>query len=357
MPVPAVARYLLTDIINLRNKGRWEKTAWEIDFTFVDTPITLAHRKFGVRVEIWSGSTDDKESTAALAARLINALGKAVAVFDRLVLLPAAEKALNAGSVTVANKQHQLREHFEYFRDHTRTCLDGQGHWKPRAAAPNPSNPTLQKIYEALEPRQRLYRERQEAFINATAAIHSYFSWLEHVLVLIAPFAGFDPESRSLSKLVRATWSDKFKTIFDVASDRRAKCAYDRLVELSERTRNTWAHGAFDKQDGLLHVHVDGVGAIPASVSEYHRNVHFGWLPGIGFDFDGAFATLNGVDEFLESSPLSAYGLVYVRAGLQVRFDRDARDEYANAMVSEESFERLIEVHSEIEDTIANMDW
>ena len=337
VPVPRVPWFILTGILGLPDRGPWEKTAFEIDFDFRGVPVTLAHRKCGLRLEVWGA---DSEQAEALARAFFARLRKAIAVLDKQVLLPVAATQLAAGRVTVGNKYHQLRGHYGYFREVVEACLAGEGRWMADGRASG-----------------RLFPREQEAFINFTAAVHAYFSWLEHALVLVLPFAGFDRTHDDLRAVIGASWREKFKQVFDVATDQHANRVLSRLIELSERTRNTWSHGAFDKEEGLLYVHLPSIGATPMRVSDYSKNVHFAGLMGVHVDFPGSWRLLDEIDAFLNASPVSRHGMRYAEAGLQVVFDSRSRRRYSEAMQSDEEFERFIERESEREDRVHNMDW
>ncbi len=337
VPVPTVARFVLKDILGLKDLGRWEKTAWEINFDFRGVPMTLAHRKFGVRLEVWSGSRTDMDPEA-IGRTFLAALRKAMAIVDKEVMLPAALSQLEHGNLTVGNRYHQLRGHYEYFREAADECLAGRGRWVADG-----------------RPTGRLFPLEQEAFINYTAAVQAYFSWLEHLLVLVLPFAGFDPANDDLRRIIGDRWRDKFLRVFDVASDGQANRILSKLSELSERTRNTWSHGAFDKESGLLYVHLPGIGATPMRVSEYNRNVHFAGVMGV--DVDGGWKVLDEVDEFLRTASASAYGVLHAEAGFQVMFDPPSRQRYVAAMKSPAAFEEYLEHRSRLEDDVSNMDW
>jgi hypothetical protein len=341
VPVPQVPRYLLAEVIGLPDHGAWmEKVAWEIDFAFSGVPMTLAHRKLGVRLEIWPD--DETSDTAAdqMGRRFIGALRKAVDHFDKGALLPVAKAQLDAGNVTLGNRHHQLRGHYDYFREATDDCRAGRGRWMAAGVAAD-----------------RLFPREQEAFINFTAAVHAYYSWLEHILVLCLPFAGFDPATDNVATIIGSGWREKYRRLFSVATDAPANLMLSRLSELAERTRNTWGHGGFDKDDGLVYVHLPGIGATPMGVNTFSRNVHFPGIVGVDVDFTDTWAMLDGVDAFLAQAPSTRYGLRYAQAGLQVMFDATSRAKYAAAAASDATFEDLVEQQSRREDRLANMDW
>lgn len=339
MPAPSVVQFLLRQVCGLEDHGRWtEKTAWEFDLTYDGVPMTLAHRKFGVRVEVWLRGCDEGAGTSA-GRRLIGALRKAVRILDTEVLLPSATEQLALGNVTVDNKEFRLREPYEYFRQASADCLAGRGRWATSS-----------------EHHTRLYAREQEATYNVATAVQAYFSWLEHILVLTLPFVDYDPNVENLQKLIGDPWRERWRRIFDINHDRAAHSLYSDLVTLAERSRNTWAHGGFDKDSGLLRVHLPGIGATPIRVSTYDKNVHFP-LFGIDDDSDSTWHVLDRTDTFLQTSPRTTYGFQHAHAGLQVRFDAEARRNYERATVSPAAFDEFLAAEAEYEDRMYNMDW
>lgn len=338
VPVPRVLLFLLTEVMGLEDRGSNEKTAWEVDFEYQGVLVTLAHRKFGVRLEIWNGDPNDIDA-ANLGQSLIRKLQKAVKILDK-VLAPIAVGQIRSGQLTIGNRYHQLRGHYEYFREVVDECLMGRGRWFVDGRA-----------------NDRLFAREQEAFMNLTASVHAYFSWLEHVLVLALPFVDFDPAKDDLSEIIGSGWRDKYKRLFEVAVDPRANRLLDRLIQLSERIRNPWSHGAFDKSDGLLYVHMPTIGAVPTSVSEYGKNIHFTGVMGANVDFADVWKLLDETDDFLESSPRTSFGVRYAASGLQVMFDARSRAAYKTAMRSANDFEEFVIRQGEMEDMLTNMDW
>lgn len=275
------------------------------------TRFPLSFRKFGLRADVCADILD-MAAAQALLMRLVGKLRSAVRILDDTTLVPLARAELAAGNVSVRNHQARLRGSYDYFRSCVDACLTGDGRWANKDEA------------------RRLFADRREAFINVVAAVNAYFSWLEHVLVLVLPFTDFDPRTDDLSKIISVNWGTKFRRVFDVATDPTANQLLGELTLLAERTRNTWVHGGFDKEGGLVYARIPAVGVMPVRVSRYDESVHFDPLGGMSFDFAELWALLDRVDGFLGSGK-TEWAMKYVRWGLQVDFDEENRAEYAQA--------------------------
>lgn len=334
LPVPALIRFTLADVLGLTDWGRSEKTAWEIPFVYRGTRCTIAHRKFGVRLSV--GVSDEGEARK-IADEIVLKLSKAVRVVEMGLLREYGERRVASGDITIVNQFQWLYGMYRHFRESAEASFAARRNENRRE--PPPGFAALARLLN-----RALTFDRTGAF-NALAAINAYFSYLEHVLVLVLPFSDFDPGTESVTDFIGMRWRDKFKRVFDI-NGTTAKRLHDRLHEVSETYRNTYGHGGFDKEGGAIYFHVPGLGALPTRLTDVRESPHFELIPVDSIDFEEVCAVFDELDEFLRSSPRSRYGFRYAEAGMDVRFDASARMRFAEAMESVERF------------TIAmNMDW
>ena len=108
---------------------------------------------------------------------------------------PFAEEQIRAGQVTIANNSFLFRGKYEFFRSKAEECyqnaqpVTGEGH--------------VARI-------NRKFKYDREAFFFASAALDSYFSYLEHLLVLLLPFSDFDQRRDDLVEFINSFWAEKF---------------------------------------------------------------------------------------------------------------------------------------------------
>jgi len=200
------------------------------------------------------------------------------------------------------------------------------------------------------------FRPQIEGGYFAAAMLDAYFNRLEHVLVIVLPFADFDPGDGRLLAFVEATWDEKYRTVFSLAADPSAKLAYDRLRRLKDTLRNPISHGGFAKRGASFHFHVDSIGALPALLSRHGRHrglsVTFVAQPA----YEEVCACLDQADAYFDASPIRS-GLLYARSGLDVAFSRDFRAACRVASQSEEALNEFIEYQSYLYERHANMDY
>jgi hypothetical protein len=243
--------------------------------------------KFGVRLYL-DADAAEADQVEAFGRQLIGRLSRAVSLLERTTLQPLARDLFDAGCVTIANQVGWLRGAYEHFRVEAANGFDELNTPKVATAPPSRSwrdrvlrrrTDPMERIRSMTDGFGRHMRLQQTAALNTLAAVNAYFSLLEHELVLILPFVGFDPDGGRLASFIGDRWGQKLKTVFDLNADGEASRHYSRLYEIAETYRNTYSHGGFDKAGAAVWVHVPDVGAIPARLSDIRDSPHFELFP------------------------------------------------------------------------------
>jgi hypothetical protein len=203
------------------------------------------------------------------------------------------------------------------------------------------TNPRDDLFTELMAPLHRSWERQEHGSFAAIAAINAYFSWLEHVLVLALLFTDVDPRDSTLDDHIGDKWGEKFKRVFDV-QEPDANRVLAQLHEIAETYRNTFGHGGFDKQGATIGIHIEGIGAVPARLTDVRRSPHFELFPFGPATFRGVTATLDEVDRFLREGP-RAIAMRYIEAGLDVPFDGRSRTRIRTAMRNPKGFDEWME--------------
>ncbi|MDO8613726.1 MAG: hypothetical protein Q7R32_13045 [Dehalococcoidia bacterium] len=343
LPLPHMV--LLTLILGTDCKFSYrpvEKTAWAMRLKFKETPIRLEHGKFGMRI------ATVKPPDERLLNEFVKLLEKAFPLTDE-ILQPHVEQQIRAGNVTVRNRHHLFRHRYEFLREEAKRAF----------AQPSPDLGDL--IRGALSERKAVrsadpFKPEREGFFLGGAAIDAYFSWLEHILLLILPFAKSDLADLDMVEFMRANWREKLKAVWNVSTSRERKNLYDGLLEIKERFRNPITHGGFDASQSSLGIHMPYVGAIPANLSRFTESIHFGIFPLQEASFADACQLFDAVDKELWEGDTS-YGMTFADSGLDVSFDAEMRKKYEAAMTSHEDFCDWLEGLGRYLDDLVNMDW
>ncbi len=185
LPLASLVYICFVIIKDYRYWGKDEKLLWTIPFRYKSYSMLLSHRKFGL--ELLSNSTTPP--SRGLVEEVLKRLNKAINITDKL-LQPYADGQVKAGNVTVVNSYHKLNMMYRFFQRKARE------RFRRASRAPTSLQPSKTGHIAPLV-NWRAQHEREGAYYS-TAMIDAFFSRLEHVLVLILPFVGFDPVHEDL---------------------------------------------------------------------------------------------------------------------------------------------------------------
>jgi hypothetical protein len=340
-PVPELVLFGLRDLRGLKSWGPMEKVRWIVDGTVGEVPFSVALQKFGLRLHL--PADEEKRSLDSI----LRALHTAADVAE-LHLRTVAARQIESANVTIENRFLRFDGAYRFFRER---ALEAYG------------TPPPEPVVISMRPdgtpdgwSSQPFKPQVEGGHLAGAMLDAYFSRLEHLLVLMLAFADFDPATDSLVRFVGLRWSDKWKRLFDVAANESAKAAYDRLHRVKEAFRNPLAHGGFGKNGTSFFFHADGIGALPALLTDHDVSFNLQITPVPQESYEQVCADFDSVDEFLSSSSLWA-GYRFANSGLDVSFAASSLQEYAEAAVSEESLEEFTHHEGYLHDMHANMDY
>jgi hypothetical protein len=333
LPLPALP-YLVLLAVGCTDLGRAEKLAWAIPFAFEGAHCVLAHEKFGMRLYVDKALAADEATAKDVVDRILRRLDKAQRLLETEVLRPLAMAELQDGRVIIRNQYFSLLETYQYFREGAALAYDGKG----RAKHPS-----------------RIFAEEAEGFHNTIAMVGAYFSLLEHILVLVSPFVHRLSLGQDLLRFIGDKWSLKFKTVFDLNAEKSAKRFYDELGRVSEDYRNTFAHGGFDKSRAAIGFRIPGAGWLPAVLSDVRDSPHFNFVPASMADYRAICQLFDDLDAWLETGSAQD-GVVWAKAGLDVRFDADFQADLEQA-IQEDRFIDLVDRAAYFADMHANMDY
>lgn len=213
-PLPELVFICLVVLSGFKYWGRSEKTLWEIPIKYKSLPFLLSHRKFGFRLNRKQGVDYPPD----IVEEMIQKLNDAIKASEALIQ-PFAEQQIQMGNVSVANHYIELDMMYWFFRDKAKRAFSHPAP-KPKVSKRDKDGKV---VAWGLDP----VRYERQGFYYALAMIDAFFSRLEHLLIIALPFIGFDPKKESLSVIMSANWTDKYKRVFDLAIDRKAKSLFD----------------------------------------------------------------------------------------------------------------------------------
>lgn len=359
LPVPWLAHLVLVQVLGAEDLGIAEKVRWRVAFRFDGVEAMLAHQKFGVRLYLGHQSADTGPALVR-PAEVVNKLNTVIRAVEADSLAGVSRQRVNEANVTVMNQHARLRRAYGYFRSNAEELLAA-------STAPDTGVGTSEDgtrldelvvgpgaFTAMMAGPSRGWRRLEEGSFQAVAAINAYFSWLEHVLVLMHAFTRESPGNGRLRAHIGDKWGTKFRVIFS-ADDKSAAKVVSNLYDVAETYRNPFGHGGFDKRLGTVGVHLEGIGAVPARLTDIRRSPHFEVYPFGPDSFADVARCFDQTDQFLREGPM-ALAMRWVESGLDVPFDARSRQRIKRNMRTPAQFEAFIERCSIEVDDHLNMD-
>ncbi len=342
IPVPELVRLVLLLVLRLSVHGPEEKVRWTIDFRYKGYSCAFSLQKSGLYLYISVGD-GPLPKTEQVAFEIVKKIQRTISRAEKILLAPLAREQIETGNFTIANQYHVLANRYTYFRK------------KAEKAAKPRRKPRTKPIKSLAESLGGVAKVNNELLYNTIAMLDAYFSFLEHLFVLVAPLC---QDSIRLVDFIEDLWTDKYKALFDIRSNPRAKSFYDQLGGMKKRFRNFYAHGAFEKKGASFYIHIPNIGAIPAQFSEIKNSITFDFFPVEEDSFADICRIIDTFEEWLKSADSGvARAMKYVESGLDVPCDKASVERTRLAMESDKTLDALIAGDSYLWAMHANMDY
>lgn len=328
MPVPELIQYMLVEVLDFPTLGPGDKIRWLIPFSYKGINCTLAYQISGVKLYIAEKVVAPQyplhQDPLYYEKEIIGKLNRAAKIIEKKVLNPYAETQISKGNIIVGNQYRSLDQMYRYFRQQASRSFSN----KPELA---------------------------HGFYNAFAMLDAYFSRLEHLLVIVLPFINFS-ETTSLLDIIYSEWREKYRRVFDICNEPDAKDYYDKLFDIKERFRNTFAHGGFLKKGASLYFDLPNIGILPAQITNIKDSPYFNFIPINKVEFNNMCNLFDEFDEWLKLGKVR-YGILYAESGLDVRFDADSITSIKLSMKSDEDFQNMLDFQNDLLDRETNMEY
>ena len=338
LPPYYVIHFLFVELLGFKKFGHFEKVSWTIPLEYEGVIFSIEHRKFGVGA--FCEAHLPKEILSHIQRRINTSAKMARPFLDWI-----ASQAIDSSLVNVYNKGLLLFSRYTYLK---------KLFTESRALVKNEIS--LEEI--KLHPYMLYWHNKYTSEWLASASIDSFFSWTEHVFILIAILSGKITTAGAVSQSAISSWPAKFKAIFELSDDITQK-HYERLMALRSEIRNYQAHGAFGKDGEAFEFH-SSAGAVPAVLP--HKGVHKKFIIKNKFgmeeyDNDAAFATLERFIDFMWSGDYAPAFIYIQESDLPLILSLAEDGTYTAPMESERNMKELVEKLSREFERAANMDW
>ncbi len=347
-PVPELVLFALRDVLGWRWYGAGEKVRWTVSGAIDGQPIAFELRKFGFTIFRPEGRDD-------LDERIQGQLQSALREIERF-LAPVAENQVSMGEVLIVNRFVEFDGRYRFFRQLANDAY-ARGSETARNGERDPAGTEVARLDEATRSINATLAARRHGFFYSTAMVDSYFSCLEHRLVLLRAFTGAPLVEGELLRLLAAKWNDKLRMILVPPFPRDMELALGRMRRIKERIRNPFAHGGVENDKGSLFFHLPKIGAIPANFTLFGDSVRFSVLPVDSDDHAESCATFDALDALLSSGALERPDRL-LKGGVDPSFDAKTLSDYADAIADgTEAVEAFVEHWSLVWERHVNMDY
>tara|TARA_R110000850_G_scaffold16697_1_gene51669 strand:+ start:5943 stop:7154 length:1212 start_codon:yes stop_codon:yes gene_type:complete len=348
---PFIIYLLFKEGLNYPVLPRFEKVAWEIPILYKNHEFILAHRKFGFDISAYKESDELHQ----LAIEAIEKMNKATPLIEALVNSKIQEK-VESGKITLENKYSQIRNRYIFFREKLESPENAES-IKLKEKLKNLSWNNFKNAKEAEDKFNEIKRLKSSNSYYLYAMIDSYFSLMEHITVLLIPFLShIKMDNMSLEDFIGKNWKDKLQIILEHKENKVANKKIEILDEIKQQIRNPMSHGYFHKGGKSFFIHMDGLGAIPFTLTKSATKYKFSDVSSSYMPYQTIIKHFDDFEEHLDSD-FTKNGMMYIKRDLPVAFDKTSSTKYRRRMRTEKSTERYIkETINELENAI-NMDW
>jgi len=335
LPQPDMVFFMLADLKGFEYEYKpMEKVLWEVPFKYQGINFCFTVRRSGFKL---ISETDD----GSIVKSLIKKINGALKIVDNL-MSPVLKEIVNKGDITFSNESALLRDRYLYFKEKACTLYD-QNECEDETTDKDGYTYYIEKI-----------ERKKEAFFYTQAMLDAYFSYQEHLMVLLLPFSGFDKNSESISSFIADTWTLKFTKVFRPSRKPEVMKYFDKLQSIKEQHRNKFAHGGFEKRDGSLLAKVDGIGYIPVSMTQQN---HFSLINKNEETFMEICQVIEQFETYLYKDNEWARAMRLIRSGMDILFDDESLSLYKNAIKSDENLEFFFRREAMLAERYADMDW
>lgn len=333
---------------------RFEKIAWEIPIKYKGLPFVLGHKKWGFSIT----SNEDRETNQQYALEIIQQIKRSIP-FAETLISPLIQQQVNSGNITIVSRYKESRNRYIYHREKVQENS-------------NSDKDALKEEWNAFEVKikgRRSLKECMKSYERAQmleyvdqyhviAMIDSYFSYIEHISVLLLPFLKYiNLQEIEVGKFISETWKSKLKILLKADQSRSSIKHIENLEKIKEAVRNPSAHGYYQKKGHSFLVHMPRLGAIPFVLTKSKSSrFSYSLIDDELLDFKSVCEAFDDFDKFLDEYD-TRFGLQYIKEGLPVAFDEVSTKAYRKRMVSDASTKKFIKEATQQIERAINMDW
>ena len=244
--------FLFVNLLGYKNLGQFEKIAWSIPIDYKGKAYLIEHRKFGVCLLANNPSKEQKEIKEILE-NINDAIIVAQPYFKYI-----AKKSIQTDKINIKNNNANLYKRFQYF-------YEQYLNHKKKIKLKMQSLPKHEKLLCSIYPSSDI-REMEYLLF---AMLEAFYSWSEHIFVLLAILYGKFNTGDDIAKFQNKHWNEKYKEVIGVKEDKEL---YENLILIRQQLRNFNSHGALGKNGETFSFH-SGAGAVPVFLNDKNLTI------------------------------------------------------------------------------------
>ena len=327
LPPYYLCYFLFADLLGFTKNGPYDKTAWSIPFDYDGERYLIEHRKYGFALSVVQPSNKE-EQAQKVVKRIQAAVRTAKPYFEW-----RAGEAAKGSSLNVHNLHARLFARLKYFLGLYKDTYDELEN------APPISRETIKDTKALAKARNKKTQLRKNSEWLALSVLDAFFSWTEHVFILMAILKGNVVTGDAVKKLTDKEWKIKFKQAISSSSD-ESKTFYDELIKAKDQLRNYMAHGAFGKKGEAFQFHSDA-GAVPLIINRSSSVERYSFRSDLAFNDQDVVDLVIRFIPYLWANERATQGM-YIESGLPIILSMAANGSYVSAIECEDNMEHFI---------------
>jgi len=193
LPVPELIKYLLGGILKCKVYGQGEKVRWQVLFNYKNHLCSFALQKFGLHLYVSETISEDGD-VSKIKNQIVGKINRVIKRTEKKLFTPFANEQIKKNNVTIANNYHRLEERYLFFKDKVEEELKPKEKSEPSDISMLPN--TLNDLVQS----------QKKVLYYTLAMLDAYFSYLEHLFVLLYPFSTNKSEENNLVQFMSTAW-------------------------------------------------------------------------------------------------------------------------------------------------------
>lgn len=212
LPVPPLILFTLHRLLGYPCLDPGDKGRWAVGCMVDGEPVVFRDRKFGFEILFAPNSK-------LTWSRVVRPMKAALRVLEEDLLEPLAKEQIHKGQVALINRYGEFSSRYQYFRsnaDEQFALAEVRPQDRPADHAEGLEG--FASISAVVAEMNRAATAEREGFFLSAAMVDTYFSLLEHRLILLRAFTGKPMATGDFESLLGGNWEAKLISVLNLNS-------------------------------------------------------------------------------------------------------------------------------------------